>query len=94
MAESQRKTRKIKGLNMKKKAYKIMFGEWISVYQKSKAILVSDVEPTKENLQQLIDENGVDYITEDIDWSTVESEEIDTEPLKILEETEVEDDNA
>lgn len=77
-----------------KKAYKIMFGEWISVYQTSKAILVSDVKPTKENLQQLIEENGVDYITEDIDWSTVECEEIDTEPLTILEEIGGQNDNA
>lgn len=78
-------------MDKKKKAYTIMFGEWITVYQTSKAVLVSDTEPTKENLKQLIEENGIDYITEDIDWSTVESEEIDTEPLNILEEEEIKD---
>lgn len=73
-----------------KKRYKIQYGEWVSVYETVVAYIDSDVEPTKENLQELIEKNGVDYCMEDFDWTTQESEELDLQPFEILEELELE----
>lgn len=86
----------IKGLKMKKR-YKILMGEWVSVYSTTTMWVTTDKDienMTMEQVAQLLDYDDntqYDCEDEDFDWTTEEHEDWDRhdQPIHVLEKQEV-----
>lgn len=70
------------------KTYTVEFWEKQSVWIRQRAEIKTDVEPTKENIEDMLNKCPVDYVQDDYAWETSQTEAYDFDTDFKVEESE------